>query len=307
MKIKRISASSCKTFIKCEFAYFLNYEAGIRQTSNEKMAIGNVVHFALEMWGKAHQGNKEGTKDYKKSLRKEYRERRPDALTEGYEESVKVCSHCPFFENGSCNVLDEKIEDFEGCPKMPFEKCIKLTEDVLERESNPLEIYKILGVEQEFNMKFGDCPSVGYIDLISEMNEEVIEIRDWKTGSYIQTYAQVRDDLQAKIYDIAVKELYPDHNGIIVTLDYIQGKPVSVAYSEEEREKNKKEIKELIQKIRNVKTPRRRRNDWMCKSMCIGRDNCDVYWKKFKECNFDVEKYNKIEEDNNRKEDKNGK
>lgn len=262
MKLKRGSASCLKTFKKCTFAFFLNYIAKIRQTANEKMVIGNVVHTALE-------GFANGDLDYKKSVSKAFKKYKLAEIAENEEQA--------------------------------FNRCIMLTEEVLNRKVNPITSHKVLGVEMEFKTEIDGVPFIGYLDLLKEIESDaIVEILDYKSGSYIQTYAQVYDDLQPKIYDLAVKELYPDCE-IWVTLDYILGTPVTVIYSDEEREENRREIISLIKKIQAIDRPCRRRKDWMCKAMCIGREECDKLWSRFYTNNFIVDEPEK------KKDDKNGK
>ncbi len=249
MKVKRISASCLKSFHQCEFKYYLNYIAGLRQPGNEKMLIGNVVHYALEMF--AH-----GKTDYKKYLKKGYK--------------------------------DYKLKDVSLDNEVTFATCVKLTEEVLNRKVNPILAYKVLGIEKEFHMDFNGIPAIGYIDLLSAISKNIVEIRDWKSGSFIQTIEEVEKDLQPKIYDLAVSEMYPGKK-IWVTLDYIQNVPKTVRYSEEDRVKNKNEILGIIKDIQQVKRPKRRKGkwgDWKCKYMCITRDECDKCWKKFYHADF---------------------
>ena len=82
--------------------------------------------------------------------------------------------------------------------------------------------------------------------------------------------------------------MFPDDE-IMVTLDYILGTPVTVIYTDEQRANNLKEIMDVVKTIKNIKHPIRRKNDWMCKSMCIGREECDKLWYKFKQADFKVE------------------
>lgn len=271
MKIKRISASCLKTYKKCEFAYYLNYIAGIREPGNFKMVVGNVVHYALEHYAK-------GDENYKERLKKSFKE----------------------YELG-------KLAKADGITrKEAFNKCVFLTEEVLNRQVNPIKAYEIIGAEKEFSMEIANTPAIGFIDLVSQISKNIIEIRDWKTGSWVQTYKQVEDDLQAKIYDIAVKEMYPDAE-IWVTLDYIQGTPVTVMYTDEDRKDNVREIAKLVQEIKSVTRPTRRKLDWTCASLCIGerdgkkitRPKCDILWNDLKKYDFDIDKYNKAKESEN--------
>lgn len=259
MEVKKISASSIKCFKKCEFAYFLEYVAGIRSEGNYKTVTGNVVHSLLEEYAL-------GNTDYVSLLPRYFIEHRLDY---------------------HCRKEDKSFAD-------AVNNCLELTETVLNRKNNPILTDTILGVEKEFKMLIENIPSIGYIDLVKLINDSVVEVRDWKTGNFIQTYEQVHDDPQAQIYDIAMKEMYPDKD-IMITLDYIKGMPVTVVYTDEERSNNKIWIRNLVSEIKRIKTPKRRRDDWMCAKMCIGREKCNTLWNQFVMKDFKVENKPEVE------------
>lgn len=281
MQIYRLSASALKSFQQCQFKYFLNYIAKIRSSSCAA-AKGTVSHAALEEYGN-------GNKDYVQSLKKAYQEHRPDAQDAGYENNTKDCENCPFFKSGVCDILDKKIEDFDGCPRSAFEECQMLTERFLNREDCPLKINKIISTEKEFNIKIFDIDTIGFIDLISQ-SPVGLEIRDYKFGKYVPSYKNIRDDLQPKLYDLAIKELMPERaDEIHLVFDYVQGKEYVIIYTKEEAEENKREIIRLIKQIQNTIIPKRIAPGFKCERLCVGRDACDKYYEKYAKQGFVVD------------------
>mgnify|MGYP001560583085 CR=1 FL=1 len=255
MEIKRLSASAFNTFKKCEFAYYVSYCLGMKQPPTLKTSIGTVVHAALEEWAKGNLN---------------------------YVESLKIA------------YVENKIDEFPETTTKTFQLCVSLTERVLQRPVNPITQYEIIGVEHEFNMVLSSVPVIGYIDLLQKTEDGIFVIRDWKTGSFIKSYEDVKDDFQTQLYDIAVNEVVDPGSDAIVVMDYIQSHPVTIAYTDGEREHNKNTILNTIKKIRSIKKPRRIPPCWVCDRMCIKRAVCDKLYADAEKCDFNVDKMSEL-------------
>jgi putative RecB family exonuclease len=67
----------------------------------------------------------------------------------------------------------------------------------------------VLGVEQEFRIRIGSYSVLGYIDRVDKIDDETIEIRDYKSNRVLFTREEVDESLQLSIYALAAKELWP--------------------------------------------------------------------------------------------------
>lgn len=76
--------------------------------------------------------------------------------------------------------------------------------------STPLvDHWRILGVEVEFNLDLGGYIVNGYIDRIDKVDDETIEIIDYKSNRLLFTKSDLETDLQMSIYGLAARSLYP--------------------------------------------------------------------------------------------------
>lgn len=67
----------------------------------------------------------------------------------------------------------------------------------------------ILGVEKEFNLNVDGFVLNGYIDRIDRIDDEEIEIIDYKSNRSLFTGDELDSDLQMSVYGLAARELYP--------------------------------------------------------------------------------------------------
>ncbi len=67
----------------------------------------------------------------------------------------------------------------------------------------------ILAVEKQFTLSIRDYGLLGYIDRVDRINDDTIEIVDYKTNRLIFTRDEVDADLQLSVYNMAARELWP--------------------------------------------------------------------------------------------------
>lgn len=273
MHIEYLSASRANVYIGCPFRYFLQYhiklpELGKPTIHTEK---GSAAHASLEHFAKGG--------DHLASLKDYYSESRLwelDGRPKGFIHPVaKACDSCKWLveANGTriCSIAKRNVQDFEGCPKPNFEDDLKLVESVINKKNSVLK-RKIIGAEVPFDMKISNFKAVGYIDLITEIDEETIEVRDYKTGQRGKTVDDAFKDLQMRLYSIIAKILYPQYSYVLMTLDYVRTRPVTVSFSKEDDAKTIAYLDELYTKIKNSVDPPRITShecNW-----CVGYEKC---------------------------------
>lgn len=159
------------------------------------------------------------------------------------------------------------------------------------------------------NQLEGNLRIRGTIDLITEIDENTIEIIDWKTGMYRTVFPtkQLKDqkyfesDTQLQMYFWAVSQLYPQYEHILITIYYINaGGPFTVVF-------HKHQIPEILLKLKKtfnsiVKTKYPKKNvGWHCnicphkKGLCeqIGREVYQLGINKVTEKYFKPESFGK--------------
>jgi hypothetical protein len=209
----------------------------------------------------------------------------------------KTCETCQHFVNNTetCWVAGRKVNDFKGCPKEEFEESAWLMEKVInDPEFNPIH-KKVIDTEQVFAYDLPDEREVikvnGIIDLVVKLDEDSIEIIDYKTGKtgVYDPYHSFFEDPQLLIYYMAARKLYEKYKNIFITIHFIKKRtgPMTFAFSDKDEQKIKGMLIARYAAIKNNVFPRRRcdrpngmvRFDWKCEYMC-NPEACVVEYDK---------------------------
>lgn len=282
MEIEYLSASRLTTYMDCSFKYFLQYH--IKLPDLDKPTIhtekGTAVHEVLEKFAK-------DDKDYTLNLKEYYSKSKLWELDSrkagrGFPHPVeKNCGSCKWAIQGNrtiCSIANQFIEDFPGCPKPNFEDDLKLAAAAINAKDTVFN-RKIIGAEVPFEKEYDGFKVRGYIDLITELDDATIEVRDYKSGSRAKTTDEAFKDLQMRIYSMVAKDMYPQYSYVVMTLDFLRKGPVSVIFTKEDDNKTRDYLKEAYKKISEAKNPYRKKS-FKC-SWCIGYDVCGNIYDTF--------------------------
>lgn len=77
------------------------------------------------------------------------------------------------------------------------------------RDQGELDHRNVLAIEKEFRHQLGRFTVLGYIDRIDWVDDETIEVIDYKTNRMLFTRDEVDHSLQMSLYELAVRELWP--------------------------------------------------------------------------------------------------
>ena len=80
---------------------------------------------------------------------------------------------------------------------------------------------EIVGVETEFNIVIQGIPIKGFMDRVDRIGDD-IHIIDYKTNSRLYTREDIAIDLQASLYTIAARQLWPDAKKIIFHFEMLR-------------------------------------------------------------------------------------
>ena len=301
MKITSISPSRYSCAEACDFKYYLTYEKGMGdQLSLCRFSaqFGTSVHAALEQYAGGNQ-------EWEKVLLEETVKSNPYEGMEHASKKIKPlyfvdknCHSCSYFDapNNKCKIKDKNIDDFNGCPKILHEEAIKMVKYAQRTygklyttgvKSNTNPSGKLIGIEYEFKLPIGkddegeDIILHGLIDLVSELDNETVEIIDYKTGFKTSSAEELMDDIQPMAYAAAARILFPQYKFFLLTFDYFRGKPITVTFNKEECDAT---IIKIINKWKEIKRKTilsRRKEDYYCKYLC-NRPLCDAEWQKIK-------------------------
>lgn len=289
MRIEYLSASRLNVFVDCPFRYFLQYHLSLPELRQDTIHTlkGNAVHETLEKYVK-------GSKDYEKELKEYYSNTKLWELDtrkprRGFPHPVeKNCDECPYAiysANGViCSVAKRNVAEFEGCPKPNYEDDLRLITTTIHKENSVLN-RKIIGAEVEFEKEYDGFKVRGFMDLVTEIDEETLEVRDYKSGTYTKKTDEAFKDLQMRIYSLVAKEMFPQYKYVLMTLDYLRKQPVTVVFGPEDDEKTREFLQDAYKKITEAKNPPRKKS-FKC-NWCVGYEKCGQIRDSY--CNDDGE------------------
>jgi len=319
LKLKSCSPSRIKTYDMCKFKYWLTYNCpGLKLKTNWGAVHGSLLHDVLE-----NLANENDT-DWMSRLYRGYagelatldRKGQSEimesplvwAKTKDYHDKKPYCDTCPYKQGDICGISKEKLDDLTGCPRNLFDGSVSMLETTIKKYRNGIWDKMLrdakgvpIGTEYSFNIKLTgtDVPLIGIMDLVIEEDPETIHIIDYKSGAWVQNYAECREDIQVKIYSMASrKEFIEDVNNkgykyknVMLTFDYFTSTPITIAFTAEEDAETEISTVKKIHEIENTNWIDRivRSNEdfsqrwaWKCKSLC-DTEVCASKWTgKFK-------------------------
>jgi hypothetical protein len=132
----------------------------------------------------------------------------------------------------------------------------------------------------------------GIIDRVDKLNDDTIEIVDYKTGTRVNYNSKerakkdeesLRKEIQPRIYHAAARQLFPWAKNIIVTFIYlVDGGPISMPFcSDNDIDETIDMVKRRFKTIKANDSPQRNIS-WKCKTMCsFGKTGqCETLWKE---------------------------
>lgn len=297
MKINSLSASSIKSYITCPFKVYLEKQLKVEMPSNFGAEQGTLIHAIFEEVGNAQiAGDKDPDilRNWTDVILEAYQKNGIWQLSRKALARKKSCKGCPYNQSTRCWIADQDLAEFEGCPIEEFEGSLDMVEKVLNDKSdtNPLN-QKIIDTENKFVLLLEDngevIPVAGIIDVVTEMDDDTIEIWDYKTGNYVQSLKECKKDPQFLIYHVASRAVYPKYKNAIISVYYLKKNPISFTFGTRDEKGTIKALKHYWHRMRNDISPKRRcdradgscKFDFKCKYMC-SPEICQREWEKFR-------------------------
>jgi len=144
---------------------------------------------------------------------------------------------------------DRTVEDYRNIGR----KCI---EDYYKRYK-PFNQGRVLGLEKQVFVDLkgdGNYKVQGYIDRITQADDDTYEIHDYKTSGYIPEQKYLDGDRQLALYQIAIQNMWNDVKKTKLVWHFVAfDKEMSSARSQEQLDALKKDVVGLIDRIENTK------------------------------------------------------
>ncbi len=129
------------------------------------------------------------------------------------------------------------------------EECVRYFYD----EEKPFDQTETLGLEAKFQFALdpnGRYAIMGFIDRLARSGPGIYEVHDYKTGASIPSESDLRSDRQLSLYQMAVKDKYPDAAEVRLVWHFLARKENRILRrSEAELEAHRKQAIRLIDTI----------------------------------------------------------
>ncbi len=297
MLVTYVRSSSYNNWKYCEMQYFITYVLGHPSESGKKADMGTMVHKVMEVLAglkKYHQDN-------------------PRARILRVDDDAIGKFKCPRTELNTDDLvnklIDLSIDAYEAKSAHSFNQkdraaiaetawCF-LTHgdsqfDPRKRNIHFPEPHFDIPIEEDW-AKFeyekdgetvqGQLAIKGTIDLVTKINDDTIEVIDWKTGrrmdwatGEVKDYAKLENDAQLLLYYYAISKLYPEFPNRIMSIFFYKDKdgnpdptPFSICFGPEDEKKFLEMLKNRVSEIRQNMAPKPQdpsRKHWKCTALC---------------------------------------
>jgi len=272
--------------------YFLTYVLGHQSDSGKKAELGTIVHKVMEVFASLKKFQQDNTK-------RKYLTINDDALGEVKIHVSKFLDH--FFVT---RLVDMSFDYYTKRSKNKFtdgdrKTCEKLTWSALEYNNGQFDprFRNVVASEPHFDILIeedwakyeyelpngetvsGNLAIKGTIDLVTETENGIIEVVDWKTGRRLdwvtgeeKTYEKLMVDPQLLLYNYAISKTFPEYDQSIMTIFYIKdGGPFSMCFDKSDQDKFLEMLKDTFQSIKDNNSPKPLsvdRSHWKCTKLC---------------------------------------
>jgi hypothetical protein len=262
----------------CPQQYFIEYVLGIRSPSNKKADKGTIVHKVLEILAciKLAEQNSE-TKivdDVVGSINiKKYNVNTLIEKVYNYYTSQFTHHEWELKDYKDCHSWVHKALDYNGGMFDPRNRNILQPEQHFDIEIK--RKWAKFKYDYQGQTLEGNLAIKGTIDLITKVDDNTIEIIDWKTGRRLdwatgeeKTPEKLQKDPQLKIYHYAVSQLYPDIKHVMITINFINdGGPFTICYDDSDLISTENMLKEKFEIIKQTQIPQLNKS-WKCTKLC---------------------------------------
>ena len=186
----------------------------------------------------------------------------------------------------------------EGWTAVEYKNIINYTWMSLEYRDGELDprFYDVKDVEKHFEIKMdhewakysynvgkekikGNYEIKGTVDLIKQIDDNSIEVIDYKTGQRLnwdtgqeKTYEDLKTDKQLMLYYYALRKVYPDIKNIKLTIFFIRdGGPFTVEFNDVTLDIVENMLEDHFNDVKNNTNPEMRdetQRDFMCNKLC---------------------------------------
>ena len=292
MIVTYLRSSSYNNYDYCQMQYFITYGLGHQSISGKKAQLGTIVHKVMECLASCKKemqdtGKKTGLSttddalgEIKFTAKKLYTKKFvKDLLDSSYKYYTENCTHS--YTGADLKFCAKSVDDalsYNDGQFDPRNRNVVASEpqfDIPIEEDWAKYKYKMPNGE----VVEGQLAIKGTIDLVTEVDDGVIEVIDWKTGRRLdwatgekKTYEKLLEDPQLLLYNYAISKLFPDYKQAIMSIYYIRdGGPFSMCFDKSDQVSFLEMLEKRFKQIRHNESPQpisRNRTHFKCTKLC---------------------------------------
>ena len=292
MIVTYLRSSSYNNYAYCEMQYFMTYVLGYQSLSGKKADLGTIVHKVMEALA-----------SLKKELQNDTSAKNINIIDDALGE-IAVTKNALYKDTIIKTLLDKSFEYYSNrSPHNTFSKsdkqnCLSMCFDTIQFNNGQFDPRNrhIVEAEPHFDIPIeeewakyqyeidgkvinGQLAIKGTIDLVTQVDENTMEIVDYKTGRRLdwatgeeKTYAKLNTDPQLLLYNYAISKLFPQYSQAIMSIFFIRdGGPFSMCFDRSDHDKFLEMLRVRFQEIQANNAPKpisHDRSSWKCTKLC---------------------------------------
>lgn len=174
-KNKHLSYSRLSRFEQCPLSFKLHYIDKQHAEPGDALKFGKLIHAVLETLVREH-------------------------MTEERTASLSVDRAVELYRTSWADAILSGIE--------LFQEGIEILKAFV-ADQGEIDHRDVLGIEKEFALKVDDFDVIGFIDRVDWVDDETIEVIDYKTSRNLFTRDEVENSLQLSLYHLAAQQIWP--------------------------------------------------------------------------------------------------
>lgn len=285
MEISFFRSSSYNQYDYCQMSYYITYNLGHQQPSQKKANLGTISHKVFEVLANCKKMLQDNPKKRKflfddEELGKfEFTTTSLYTMDYVYEILSRAYSH---YVTNTPHIEYEKSTDFPFCEKMVLaglNHCNGLYDP---RNRNVVQAEP--GFDLVIDEPWADLGGYklrikGTIDLVTQADDNTLEIIDWKTGmrkdwatGETKDEKKLQQDFQLLLYHYAAGQLFPSYKERMMTIFFLRdGGPFTIFFDEKAKQQVFDKMRKRLNEILSNKNPKpinKWRSDFRCQRLC---------------------------------------
>lgn len=241
-KNQHLSFSRIQRFEQCPLSFKLHYIDGKQAEPNNSLRFGKAIHAVLEVLVREHMDQERTEALFE------------DRMTELWQKSF----------------VSEGLAGIEL-----FQEGLTILGNFI-RDQGIIDHQDILAIEKEFNLSVGSFTVMGFIDCVNRIDDETVDVIDYKTNFMLFTRDEVDSSLQMSLYHLAAKQMWPWAKKIKLTFHMLRhGIRMVTERSQEQLDAALKYVEAMGQKTEAAtEFPARLNNNCI---YCDHKQDCPVF------------------------------